>query len=237
MAAGERQRDGRGLPPTASATAMDQFFEGGLYQPHQHPQYIIMPDDDHDHGWGHPGGPAPLAVPAAPDPLPPLPGIGSRYPGKPVAPMVPVGLGDDDEATESEDERPARGRGAPVLAWQPQHGSGLRPESALTGASQQPSPTPSVSLHAAAPPAAGVPAPAPAAAAPKGGSKGAAKARKPGGKGGISLRLLIEEGILQPGHNVLSVVSGRPRCMLYLDSPWFTLVRAAKCWAAAWPCS
>lgn len=136
-------------------------------------------EDDHDweRSQQHPGG-------MVPQPLGALPPVGAAPPGKPVL-MLP-----DTEATESEGDR------GPLAGWE--HAS------AATAASQ-PSPTPSVSLaHPAVfAPAAAAPAPA---AARKGGSKGGSKgARRPGGKSAISLAVLIEEGVLQPGHNVLSV--------------------------------
>ncbi|EFN51862.1 hypothetical protein CHLNCDRAFT_139765 [Chlorella variabilis] len=171
---------------------MDHHGAGppGMYQQQQ---YILV--DDHDHWPEAPNGlPTPAASTAAATLLPPLPGVHTAPPGKPVMMHAqPV----EDEATESEEEHAAQGRSA-ALAWH--HGPAVhRPESAVTAASQ-PSPTPSVSWTAPVAPMAAAPAPAPATK----GSK-ASKPRKPGGKGGITLRLLIEEGILQPGHNVLSV--------------------------------
>lgn len=176
---------------------MDHHGAGppGMYQQQQ---YILV--DDHDHWPEAPNGlPTPAASTAAATLLPPLPGVHTAPPGKPVMMHAqPV----EDEATESEEEHAAQGRSA-ALAWH--HGPAVhRPESAVTAASQ-PSPTPSVSWTAPVAPMAAAPAPAPATK----GSK-ASKPRKPGGKGGITLRLLIEEGILQPGHNVLSVVSRPP---------------------------
>ena len=201
---------------SAPAATMDHLYDahGGMYHHQQQTQYILVDEHDHDHGWpahsaampavhaGAPGGLAAQQAAAvahhqqAAEPLGPLPSIHGGYPGKPVAPMMPVGLGDDDEATESEGEH---ARGA-ALGWVPQQAPQRRPESTLTATSQQPSPTPSVSVARGA--SGGAPPP-PATKAKGGGSK-----RKPGGKGGITLRLLIEEGVLQPGHNVLSVVRG-----------------------------
>ncbi|KAL4450629.1 hypothetical protein ABPG77_000985 [Micractinium sp. CCAP 211/92] len=198
----------------AALAAMDhQLYEGGAYHPQQQPVFLL--DDDHDHWPVHQpvsaGAPAPASQA---EPLPPLTGGGSANPAGAAAPMVPVDnlgeLEDDEEATESENERGGGTRAMARLHHLPS--AGYRPDSALTGASRQPSPSPSVNLHGGLTPAAQASAAPPRAQqaasslpVPRGGSKGGGKARKPGGKGGITLRLLIEEGILQPGHNVLSV--------------------------------
>ncbi|KAL4433628.1 hypothetical protein ABPG75_000069 [Micractinium tetrahymenae] len=188
-----------------------QLYEGGMYHPQQQPVFLL--EDDHEEPVHHSASAAPPAAVPQAEQLPPLPAAGSGYPvGHPVGNLG--GLEEDDEATESESERGGGSRAAPPVAWQPRGAAsaGFRADSTLTGASRQPSPTPSVSLHGAPPPAAqagAAPAPTRQTAAPppapRGGSKGGSKARKPGGKGGITLRVLIEEGILQPGHNVLSV--------------------------------
>ena len=183
-----------------SVTAMEHVWDHHTAGPpgmYQEPQYILV--DEHDHWPVHAGlATAAPATATEAQPLPPLPGVAAQPPGKPV--LYGGEAQPDDEATESDDEYPA-------LAWQHAAAPQLqrRPESALTGASAQPSPTPSVSL-AAGPTTAG--GSTTGAVGTKSSSKGGAapKARKPGGKGGITLRLLIEEGILQPGHNVLSVV-------------------------------
>lgn len=188
-----------------------------MYHPQQQPVFLL--DDDHDQ-WPvhHPASAMPPAgVPEA-KPMPALhalPSTVSGYPVRPEAPSMPMshlhGLGEDDEETESESDRGEETRKAVLLSRQLL--AGHRPNSARTGASRQHSPTPSVSPRASLRPTAQVDA-APArglqaAAHPpplRGSTKGGSKARKPGGKGGITLRMLIEEGILQPGHNVLSVV-------------------------------
>jgi hypothetical protein len=172
----------------------------GMYQ---QPQYILV--DEHDQWPVHTGLPAPTAL----EPLPALPPVGGRPPGKPQQ-MQAGGVqqpGDDDEATESEDdERPLPRRPAPQ-GWQQQPPAGARrPDSVLTSASAQPSPTPSGSVAAAPAPTGPVHRVSHKAGAS---SVAAAKPRRPGGKGGVTLRLLIEEGVLAPGHNVLSVVSGQ----------------------------
>lgn len=214
----------------AALAAMDhQLYEGGAYHPQQQPVFLL--DDDHDHWPVHQpvsaGAPAPASQA---EPLPPLTGGGSANPAGAAAPMVPVDnlgeLEDDEEATESENERGGGTRAMARLHHLPS--AGYRPDSALTGASRQPSPSPSVNLHGGLTPAAQASAAPPRAQqaasslpVPRGGSKGGGKARKPGGKGGITLRLLIEEGILQPGHNVLSVVR---------------VARATYCHFAGWCC-
>ena len=183
----------------------------GMYQ---QPQYILV--DEHDQWPVHTGLPAPTAL----EPLPALPPVGGRPPGKPqLMQQMQAGggqqPGDDDEATESEDdERPLPRRPAPQ-GWQQQPPAGARrPDSVLTSASAQPSPTPSGSV--AAPPAPA--APAHRVSHKAGASSGAAaKPRRPGGKGGVTLRLLIEEGVLAPGHNVLSVVSDQYQCGSLLE--------------------
>lgn len=230
----------RAAPPTAghadaaNACRMEHwgFPEPGgvpLGPGGQQMQYIL--EDDHDLWPVHPGLHAgmqahprqqhPQQQPGVPSgmvpvggggmqvaqPLGALPPVGSHPPGKPV--MVPV----DDEATESEGERRPVGPGAAaaMAAWGGLGSTGRRPvESGATGTSQ-PSPTQSVSLtapmSAAAAPAAGP--------ARKGGSKSGSKGgprRVGSGKSAITLRLLIEEGVLQPGHNVLSVVRA-PACL------------------------
>ena len=195
------------------------LYEGGAYHPQQQPVFLL--DDDHDHWPVHhaAAAAAPATVPHA-KPLPPPSGAGRAYP---AAPIVDQGEEEDDEATESESERGGGSRATARLHHLPS--AGHRPNSALTGASRQPSPTPSVSLHGGLPPAVqagAAPTGVQQATAPppasRGGSKGGGKARKPGGKGGITLRLLIEAGILQPGHNVLSVVR-LPRLLIYTFHP------------------
>ena len=75
--------------------------------------------------------------------------------------------------------------------------------------------------------AAEVPVPVVHAAAPA-----APKARKPSVKGGVTLRLLIDEGVLQPGHDVLSVVSAPAVCASYPRPPY----AAAQPISRSYPC-
>lgn len=182
---------------SAPAATMDHLYDahGGMYHHQQQTQYILVDEHDHDHGWpahsaampavhaGAPGGLAAQQAAAvahhqqAAEPLGPLPSIHGGYPGKPVAPMMPVGLGDDDEATESEGEH---ARGA-ALGWVPQQAPQRRPESTLTATSQQPSPTPSVSVARGA--SGGAPPPPATKAAPahRGGRAAAWAQRAVGG--------------------------------------------------------
>lgn len=172
---------------------------------HQQTQYILV--DEHDH-WPTAAPPAAAAAAAQQT------GLGGHGHGlPPMLPQSAAAADDDDEATESEDEHAARGRRTPALAW---HGAAAAAAAAQRGVldaapttAPQRSPTPSASWNAPA----AIPRPAGGARGGSGG-KGAAKPRRLGGKGGITLRMLIQEGILQPGHNVLSVVS---RCWCWME--------------------
>jgi hypothetical protein len=97
---------------------------------------------------------------------------------------------------ELEEEQAAGGVRSAPLAWH-------------VPTYQQPAPAPPVSWmqpEAAlpAPPHTSVPAPS-RRVGPLSAKSKPAKPRKPGGKAGITLRMLIEEGILEPGHDVLTV--------------------------------
>eukprot|EP00887_Chlorella_sp_A99_P005114 scaffold25.g5114.t1 len=119
-------------------------------------------------------------------PLPTLPGQGHQPQGPLGGLPGRLSANDDDEATE--DERP------PSAA--PSVGGGRPPLPVLPAA-----PAPAPAAASSAPPSRG-PSPKPSS----GGGSG--RAKKVGGtrtSGGINLRVLIDEGYLQPGSGVLSV--------------------------------